>query len=688
MRKQIQRSLFFMGLVAVLVSFLMSAVLYYQGMQQQRIHELEMTTYAASRALSEKNKEYSISYLKQLYKENNISGIHIVWLNKDGQVLYDSAGPLDEDYIAQSEVKTGMEEGSSFSIHKSVNGIPKEYYTHKAPDGTLLRLSSVRSLNLSMFNGYIPGMILFIIVFSVGAVLVANKKTEEILSPLGDMSVVISRIMSGEKHVEIPGQYIELKPVLDTVKELHRQTDAYLENLEEDRKMMQAVQDSISNGLIVLNSQKEILDYNVKAARIFHIEGNRRYRKISVIFHDEDWLRAISRAYHNTKSQEYTMTLYDTPYMVLMTPLRLFDNENGLLIVLRDLSAQYAAEKMRREFSANVSHELKTPLTSISGFGEMIANGMYANEADVRMFGQRIYSEAQRMVTLINTILHLSKLEENDTTITWGMVNMEEVVKYVVDIISPQAHHRGVTVLSETEPVYVHGNHSLLSELLVNLLDNAVKYNRQNGQVSVKLSKTADNHMVITVSDTGIGIPKDKQNRVFERFYRVESSRSKETGGTGLGLAMCKHIISRHHGTVTLDSVEGRGTTITVTMPCLSAQEVSIEEGNAKAAHEEAEQAKKLALEEERKKQEERIKEKQEALAKKKQESSESAHEKKGKLKKSKSKKAEKGEETRKKERQKEEKRLKTAGENKSVCLRKGTESIMGPVPFLVYRIA
>lgn len=656
MRKQIQRSLFFMGLVAVLVSFLMSAVLYYQGMQQQRIHELEMTTYAASRALSEKNKEYSISYLKQLYKENNISGIHIVWLNKDGQVLYDSAGPLDEDYIAQSEVKTGMEEGSSFSIHKSVNGIPKEYYTHKAPDGTLLRLSSVRSLNLSMFNGYIPGMILFIIVFSVGAVLVTNKKTEEILSPLGDMSVVISRIMSGEKHVEIPGQYIELKPVLDTVKELHRQTDAYLENLEEDRKMMQAVQDSISNGLIVLNSQKEILDYNVKAARIFHIEGNRRYRKISVIFHDEDWLRAISRAYHNTKSQEYTMTLYDTPYMVLMTPLRLFDNENDLLIVLRDLSAQYAAEKMRREFSANVSHELKTPLTSISGFGEMIANGMYANEADVRMFGQRIYSEAQRMVTLINTILHLSKLEENDTTITWGMVNMEEVVKYVVDIISPQAHHWGVTVLSETEPVYVHGNHSLLSELLVNLLDNAVKYNRQNGQVSVKLSKTADNHMVITVSDTGIGIPKDKQNRVFERFYRVESSRSKETGGTGLGLAMCKHIISRHHGTVTLDSVEGRGTTITVTMPCLSAQEVSIEEGNEKAAHEEAEQAKKLALEEERKKQEERIKEKQEALAKKKQESSESAHEKKGKLKKSKSKKAEKGEETRKKKGKKKKK--------------------------------
>ena len=661
MRKQIQRSLFFMGLIAVLVSFLMSAVLYYQGMQQQRIHELEMITYAASRALNVEKKEYSISYLAQMYRENNALGIHVVWLGKDGEVLYDSAGPIKEDYSAQPEVKTGMEAGKSFSIHKSVNGIPKEFYTYKAPDGTLLRLSSVRSLNFRMFNGYIPGMILFIIVFSAGAILVANKKTEEILSPLGDMSVVISRIMSGEKHVEIPGQYIELKPVLDTVKELHRQTDAYLENLEEDRNMMQAVQDSISNGLIVLNSQKEILDYNIKAARIFHIEGNRRYRKIAVIFHDEDWLRAISRAYHSKKSQEYTMTLYDTPYMVLMTHLRLFDNEDGLLIVLRDLSAQYAAEKMRREFSANVSHELKTPLTSISGFGEMIANGMYANEADVRMFGQRIYTEAQRMVTLINTILHLSKLEENDTTITWSMVNMEEVVKYVVDIISPQAHHRNVTILSQTEPVYVHGNHSLLSELLVNLLDNAVKYNRQNGQVTVKLAKTEDNHMVLTVSDTGIGIPKDKQSRIFERFYRVESSRSKETGGTGLGLAMCKHIISRHHGTVSIDSVEGRGTNITVTMPCLSAQEVAIEEGNEKAAHEEAEQAKKLVLEEERKKQEALIKEKQEALAKEKEEASEKekqddSHEKKVKAKKSKTKKSEKGEETRKKKGKKKKK--------------------------------
>ena len=195
----------------------------------------------------------------------------------------------------------------------------------------------------------------------------------------------------------------------------------------------------------------------------------------------------------------------------------------------------------------------------------MIANGMYANEADVRMFGQRIYSEAQRMVTLINTILHLSKLEENDTTITWGMVNMEEVVKYVVDIISPQAHHRGVTVLSETEPVYVHGNHSLLSELLVNLLDNAVKYNRQNGQVSVKLSKTADNHMVLTVSDTGIGIPKDKQNRIFERFYRVDKSRSKEIGGTGLGLSIVKHGVSCLGAQISVDSIQDEGSTFTVT---------------------------------------------------------------------------------------------------------------------------
>ena len=198
---------------------------------------------------------------------------------------------------------------------------------------------------------------------------------------------------------------------------------------------------------------------------------DRRYRKVSTIYHDEDWLRAISRAYQEDGSQQYTMTLFHSPFEVIFTRTALVDGQVGLLIVFRDLSAQYAAERMRREFSANVSHELKTPLTSISGFAEMIASGMYGGIEDLRMFGNRIFEESKRMTSLVDTILHLSKLEENDTTITWNTVNMQDVVSYVVDVIQSQAHRRDVKIQVESGPVYVHGNQPLLSELVMNLID-------------------------------------------------------------------------------------------------------------------------------------------------------------------------------------------------------------------------
>ena len=227
----------------------------------------------------------------------------------------------------------------------------------------------------------------------------------------------------------------------------------------------------------------------------------------------------------------------------------------------------------------------------------MIASGMYGGIEDLRMFGNRIFEESKRMTSLVDTILHLSKLEENDTTITWNTVNMQDVVSYVVDVIQSQAHRRDVKIQVESGPVYVHGNQPLLSELVMNLIDNAVKYNQTGGEVLVHLERNANGEMLFWVKDTGIGIPKDKQERVFERFYRVESSRSKGTGGTGLGLAICKHIVSRHHGTVSINSIEGEGTVVTVIIPAMTDEQVFAEAGNTLKAHEEAAMAQQAALE-------------------------------------------------------------------------------------------
>ena len=242
---------------------------------------------------------------------------------------------------------------------------------------------------------------------------------------------------------------------------------------------------------------------------------------------------------------------------------------------------------MRREFSANVSHELKTPLTSISGFAEIIANGMYQNEQDVKLFAGRIVTESHRMMSLVDMIMHLSKVEETETTIKWKPVEIASLIRYACDLITPQAMKKGITMSLNLRPLYVYGNPALLSELIMNLMDNAVKYNLENGQITVSLSKS-DDQVVLTVSDTGIGIPEEKQERIFERFYRAEESRNKATGGSGLGLSICKHIVEKHKGTLHISRKEGEGATFTVTLPVMSEKDVNAEEDNEVLAKQEA----------------------------------------------------------------------------------------------------
>lgn len=397
--------------------------------------------------------------------------------------------------------------------------------------------------------------------------------------------------MEGQKVDDVPSDYKELKPLIRKVKEQHDEIQNYLDDIEEERNTIRTVVDTISDGIILLNEHKEIVDYNRKIVDIFHPAEDKRYRRIASLYHNEDWLRVIGKAYRTEGRQEYTMNLFDKPYRMVMNKIELSDGETGLLIVLRDMTASYMAEKMRREFSANVSHELKTPLTSISGFAEMIANGMYQKPDDVKLFGSRIVNESQRMLTLIDTIMHLSRIEETETTITWKTVSMDSLVRYAADLIEPQAKAKGVTISVDAEPLYTYGNAALLSELVMNLLDNAVKYNKEGGRVHALLQPEGEDKLSLTISDNGIGIPKEKQDRVFERFYRAEESRNKSTGGSGLGLAICKHIVEKHKGTLSMTSEEGKGTTFTVILPRMSEADVSRETTEELTARKEAEDA-------------------------------------------------------------------------------------------------
>lgn len=595
MKERIYSCLLLMGVLAIFLTFALSSYFYYQGIRVQVSQEMAHMTNLAAESMTDdndRNREYLSRIIDRAERNMRIS-----WVDQDGNVIYESQSGEREDYMDEPEMQQALQRNTGHDIRKNASGRTTYYYARQLDDGSILRFSAERNTIMDIMSPAIPGIIGLLILFLLGCMFAAGRLTRYLLRPLSDVGTAMEEIMNGKPGTLIAG-YSELEPLIAKVRNQKEEIQNYLRDIEEDRNTIRTVIDTISDGIILLNDKREIIDYNKKVQDIFDLKADMRCRMIAVVYHDADWLRAISRAYTKDR-QVYTMTLGGKPFQAIMTRAELSESMTGLLIVLRDMTASYAAEKMRREFSANVSHELKTPLTSISGFAEMIAAGMYEKPEDVKMFGSRIYEEARRLLSLIDTIMHLSKIEEKATTITWKAVPMADLVNHAVDILQPLARRRDVTIQADLSPLYVYGNASLLAELVMNIIDNAVKYNREHGSIRIVM-KPADSHMIFTVSDTGIGIPKEKQNRVFERFYRADESRNKLISGTGLGLAICKHIVTQHHGTVSIRSVEGEGTTVTVVLPRMSDADVNTEKTTSDMAIQEAADAEAGILEQEK----------------------------------------------------------------------------------------
>lgn len=590
MRAQIHKSLLLTGILSVFVTFLVAGILYYQGIQTRALHEISHLTEIAADGLTG-DRERDTAFLETIRSKSQRE-MHVTWFDADGHVIYashpDADGGADEP-----EIRQAAETGEGSAVRKPPQGEPMSYSAQKAADGSILRIAVPRAAPAGILTPLLPEILVFFGVFAVGCFAASMKETEYVLRPLRQLEGLVTDIMEGAPERPIPGGYKELLPLVNKVREQKKEIQNYTEDLEEERNTVRTIIDTISDGILLLNERREVIDYNRTAKRIFQSSDDMRFRKVAALYHDEDWLRAISLAFEKNEAEQnrYTMTLNGRPYRACMARIELSDESTGLLIVLHDLTASYAAEKMRREFSANVSHELKTPLTSISGFAEMIANGMYQNDADVKLFGSRIFEESRRMMALIETIMHLSKIEENQTTITWKPVDMAGAARYAAELIEPQAAAKHVAIHVDADTLYVYGNPSLLSELVMNCVDNAVKYNREGGEVTVSVHPEGEDRVRLAIADTGIGIPKDKQDRVFERFYRVDESRNKSTGGSGLGLAICKHIVTQHKGTIQVSSVEGQGTTIEVILPRMSEADVEIEEAAASTAQMEAAKA-------------------------------------------------------------------------------------------------
>ena len=550
MTKRIFRTVF----VVAISIFIASAVLfmtvlydYFSGIQQ---NQLRMQIDLASQGVEDEG----LDYLKNL----NIKDYRVTWIGTDGKVLYDSISEADEmeNHFEREEVKEALSEGYGASSRYSSTLTQRYLYGAKRlPDGTVIRLSVTQNSLLILTLGMLqPIMIIFVIAIILSAFL-ASRLSKKIVKPLNELNL--------DKPLDNNG-YDELSPLLRRIDTQQKEISRQSEELRQRQNELEVMTSAMSEGIILLNNRGTVLSINKAAAKLFGTDCFCIGEDIVSINRSLELAQLLNRA-KNGEHSERVVELGCGRYQMMASPVISNNIVSGIVLLILDVTEKEKAEQLRREFTANVSHELKTPLHTISGSAELLANGMVKPE-DIPIFLKRIYSEAQRMIQLVEDIIRLSHLDEGAEDMKWDMVDLYAVAEETINSLADEAESNGIKFELYGETVLINGIRQLLQEIIYNLCDNAIKYNCRGGSVFVGV-KNENEFAVLTITDTGIGIPAEHQERIFERFYRVDKSHSKEIGGTGLGLSIVKHAAKLHNAEIELHSIVNKGTEITIKFP-------------------------------------------------------------------------------------------------------------------------
>lgn len=484
-----------------------------------------------------------------LSKQRGIN-IRINVIEKNGEVIYDSTGKVLKNHADREEVINALKNGEGFSKRLS-NTLGEEnyYYAVRLNDGNVLRLSQTTRSIWLIFKSVIPIVSEVLLVAVVLSYLLASILTGRIVAPINNVDL-------GGK-ISVP--YDELSPFAKAISNQRNEIEKHIDELNERTQTIETIMDSMREGIIIVDDKALILSVNKSATEIFGIK-NAVGKSIFEEFRDIEIIQKVNDALNKIRG-ELDIENEGRSYRVLFSPVE----NRGFIMLFLDITEKANVEKLRREFSANVSHELKTPLTTIYGNVEML-NNKIVKQGDEKVFYDKIQNEASRLINLIEDIIKISNLDEvGSIEKTAENVYIKNMVDEIILGLEQNISEKNITVeidISDNEIVKVNQTH--IYELLFNLIENAVKYNKSNGEIFIKTQSDEEN-IKISVQDTGIGIPKEEQNRVFERFYRVDKSRSKATGGSGLGLAIVKHIVMIYNGEIELKSEENQGTKIEVT---------------------------------------------------------------------------------------------------------------------------
>lgn len=487
------------------------------------------------------------------FKSEGFADLRVTWYSHEIEVLYDSCGGIPEagDELTEAiEKGSGSSDGRSFKKNRCTLN-----YALKLRDGTIVRLSEERKLFPIGIVGMVGVHIALIAVFLMISAVISMTASKKIASAINSMEL---------DEPKKSDTYPELSPLLDKIHNQNRRIGSQMKELGQSREQFNLITESVKEGLVIADGKLTMLACNSGAVRLLEAEDTGAGRSIFSLNNSNVFRRCIQDAAGGRRS-ECVIKTEGGEREVIASPAKSMEIVNGIVVFIIDVTEKQQLEVMRREFTSNVSHELKTPLTTIYGISDMLSGGIVKQE-DVARFGSDIRSEASRLIALINDIVSLSKLDENAVPHKIEEVDLYELAADVMERLKLNAAEKSVELTLTGVHVIFSGSRTILEEIIYNLCDNAIKYNRQGGVCEVKLSHIPQK-AIITVSDTGIGIPEEQLPRIFERFYRVDKSRSQKIKGTGLGLSIVKHGVMYHGGTVRAESVPGKGTVFTVELP-------------------------------------------------------------------------------------------------------------------------
>ena len=519
---------------------------YFGGVQERQLED--------ELALAQTGVECSgKTYLKALEGES----YRLTWIAPSGEVLFDSQADESsmENHAQREEVRQALESGEGQSSRYSSTLLEKTiYYAKKLADGSILRISISRATAGVLVMGMLQPMLVVLAAALILALVLAKRISARIVAPLNRLDL--------EKPLE-NDTYEELSPLLTRINQQRRQIDAQLRTLQQKKDEFDQITASMNEGLVLMNEKGTVLSINPAARALFHAEPDCVGRDFLTVERSHEISCAIRRALEEGHA-ELRVERGGHEYQLDISRIESEGTVIGAVLLAFDVTEQAFAERNRREFTANVSHELKTPLQSIMGSAELIENGLVKQE-DMPRFVGHIRTEAARLVTLIEDIIRLSQLDEGGE-LPFEPVDLKKLAEEASASLASAAAEKQVTIRVHGDDRQITTVRRLASEIIYNLCDNAVKYNREGGSVDVTIDGTAHG-AVVTVQDTGIGIPPEHQSRVFERFYRVDKSHSRQSGGTGLGLSIVKHAVQYLGGRIELESQPGKGTTMRVHFP-------------------------------------------------------------------------------------------------------------------------